>query len=68
MRLKNMGTTDRGIRILLAITIAVLYFGGIVSGITAIILGIIAAILLLTSLVGFCPAYYPFNISTSNKR
>jgi len=61
---KNMGKTDRVIRGLLAIAIAALYFSGTISGTTAIVLGIIAVVLLITGLVGFCPAYFPFKIST----
>jgi len=64
---KNMGAADRLIRTLLAIVIAVLYFTDQISGTAAIILGIIAVIFLLTSLVGFCPAYLPFKISTRKK-
>jgi hypothetical protein len=60
----NMGQTDRIIRALVAIAIAVLYFTGMISGTTAIVLGIIAVAFLLTSIVGFCPGYFPFKIST----
>ncbi len=59
-----MGNADRIIRILLVIIVAVLYFTGTISGTTAIIPGIIALIFLLTSLVSFCPLYYPFGIKT----
>jgi len=64
---KNMGTIDRVIRILLAIIVAVLYMNGNITGIAAIILGILAVIFLLTSLIGFCPLYVPFKISTIGK-
>ena len=61
---KNMGITDRGIRILLAIGVAVLILNGVISDLTAIILGIIALIFVVTSLIGFCPIYAPFRLST----
>lgn len=61
---KNMGTVDRVIRTLIAVVIAVLYFTGQISGTWAIILGIVALVFLLTSLVGGCPAYLPFGLST----
>ena len=64
---KNMGTTDRIIRTILAIVVAVLYFTKQISGTAAIILGILAIIWLLTSLVSFCPAYWPLKISTRKK-
>jgi hypothetical protein len=60
----NMGGTDRGIRIVIALVVAVLYFTGKISGTVAIVLGIIAIAFLLTSLVGWCPSYVPFGLST----
>jgi hypothetical protein len=61
---QNMGTVDRVIRFLIAVAVAVLYFTGIISGTLAIILGIVAAILLLTSILGVCPLYAAFKLST----
>ena len=61
---KNMGTADRAIRTILAVVIGIFYFAGQISGTAAIILGIIAVAFLLTSLVGSCPMYIPFKIST----
>ena len=65
--IKNMGTVDRGVRVLLAVLVAVLYLTGNISGTAAIILGILAIIFLLTSLVGFCPLYAPFKFSTKKE-
>lgn len=64
---RNMGTTDRVVRLLIALAIAVLYFTGIASGTIAIVLGIVAIVLFATSLVGFCPAYVPFHFSTRKR-
>lgn len=61
---KNMGTTDRVIRTLVAVAIAVLYFTGTIGGTLAIVLGIVAVAFLVTSLVGWCPSYLPFGLST----
>ena len=61
---KNMGTIDRGIRIVIALTVGVLYFMGQISGTAAIILGILAVVFVLTGLVGTCPLYLPFGLST----
>lgn len=63
----NMGTTDKVVRILVAIIIAALYFTNMISGTVAIILLILAAIFILTSLISFCPLYLPFGISTRKK-
>ncbi len=64
---KNMGTIDRIIRFALVLIIAVLFFTGTISGLVAIILGILAVIFLVTSFVGFCPLYLPFRLSTRKK-
>ena len=61
---KNMGTADRVIRILIALAVAVLYFTHKISGTLAIVLGIVAIAFLVTSLVGSCPSYLPFGLST----
>lgn len=61
---QNMGSADRVIRILLALVVAVLYLTDQISGTLAVILGLFAAIFLLTSFLGFCPLYLPFKITT----
>ncbi|MBX7173380.1 MAG: DUF2892 domain-containing protein [Pyrinomonadaceae bacterium] len=63
----NMGTIDKAIRIVLALIVGVLYFTGQISGVTAIILGILAIVFVLTSLISFCPLYLPLGISTRTK-
>jgi hypothetical protein len=65
---KNMGGVDRVIRLILAIVVLLLYRTGNISGTLAIVLGILAVIFFLTSLVGFCPLYVLFNISTAKKK
>jgi len=64
---KNMGNIDRIIRTLLAILVLILYLTDVISGVLAIILGIIAVIFLLTSAVSFCPLYSIVKISTLKK-
>jgi len=64
---KNMGSADRIIRILVAVAVIALYFGNLISGITAIVLLVLAGIFILTSFMSFCPLYYPFKISTLKK-
>lgn len=61
---KNMGNIDRIVRILVAVIVAALYFTGTISGTVAIVLGVLAAIFVATSLVSFCPLYAIFGIST----
>jgi hypothetical protein len=64
---KNMGTIDRTVRTAIAVIIAILYFTDQITGLAAIILGIIAIVFLLTSLFARCPLYIPFGISTRKK-
>jgi Protein of unknown function (DUF2892) len=63
----NMGTEDKILRIVAAIVIAILYFMHVISGTVAIVLLVLAAVFILTSLVGFCPLYAPFGLSTRRK-
>ena len=65
--IKNMGTADRLIRTVLALIVAALYFTGQISGLTAIILGVLAVVFLLTSIISFCPLYLPLKLSTRGK-
>ena len=61
---KNMGFSDRAIRLIAAAAFALLYFTGIVSGIFGIMLLALAAVFALTGFVSFCPLYLPFDINT----
>jgi len=62
---KNLGTIDKVIRILVAVVIVALYFTQVVTGIVGIILLVLAAVFVLTSLISFCPLYWPFGIRTN---
>lgn len=64
---KNMGGTDRMLRIILAVVFAILYFTGTVTGTVGIILLVLGGILLLTSVVSFCPLYVLLGIRTCRK-
>ncbi|ETN96113.1 YgaP family membrane protein [Zhouia amylolytica] len=59
-----MGNTDKLIRVLIAIAIALLYFNGYITGTLGIILLILAGIFVLTSFCSLCPLYLPFGINT----
>ena len=65
-----MGAPDRIIRLILAITMALLSLTGMVTSTAGIILLAIAGIFLLTSIVGMCPLYslIGFNTCPPNKR
>ena len=65
---KNMGTTDRLIRIIIAAIILSLYVMNVVTGLLGIILVIFAAVFTLTSIVSFCPLYAALGIKTCSSK
>lgn len=64
---KNMGTGDRSLRAALVALCVILILSGAVPKAWAIFLGVLAAVLILTSLAGFCPLYVPFRMSTKKR-
>ncbi|MGV3658276.1 MAG: YgaP family membrane protein [Chitinophagaceae bacterium] len=61
---KNMGMADRLIRLLIAAVVFILFFTDVIAGTWAYVLVALAAIFLLTSVVGFCPLYKLFGLDT----
>jgi hypothetical protein len=61
---KNMGSTDKLVRVLVAVVAALLVYFEVVSGTFAYILIAVAAIFVLTSLISFCPIYSIFGMNT----
>lgn len=61
---QNIGTTDRVVRLIAALVLAALYFTGILAGTAGAIAVGLAAVLVLTSFLRFCPLYLPFGIRT----
>lgn len=64
---KNMGNADRVIRLILAAVFAILYFYKVLPDPWGYVLLAFAVIFVLTSLVGFCPLYRLFGMSTCRK-
>jgi len=64
----NMGGIDRILRVIVAVVIAVLFFTKVITGTLGIVLLVAGGIFLLTSLVGTCPLYLPFGLSTRGKK
>lgn len=64
---QNMGTADRAIRAVVAIGIVGLWLTGVIGGLWAIVLGIVAVVFAATSASGHCPAYRPLGFSTCRK-
>ena len=64
----NMGNTDRLIRVILALVMIALYATETVTGTTGIVLLVLAAVFILTSLVKFCPMYPLVGLNTCPKK
>lgn len=61
---KNVGSIDKGIRILLALAVVLLNYFEVINGTTSLILLIIAMVLIVTSFANFCPLYALIGKST----
>jgi hypothetical protein len=62
---KNLGPKDRIVRTVLAIGLAVLAYVGVFGGVAQIVVGVIAAYLLITVLLGACLFYKLAGVDTS---
>ncbi len=61
---QNIGNTDRIVRVVLAVLLAVGAWMAGFGSVGGIILLVLAAVMLVTSAVGFCPMYAPFGFTT----
>jgi hypothetical protein len=60
----NESTADRIIRIAFGVILAAAALAGVVAGTLAVAVWVVAAILVVTGVVGFCPLYALFRFST----
>lgn len=65
---RNLGKLDRLIRITIAAFLILLVLSNYLLGTWAIIASILAVILFVTSLIGYCPLYSILGISTRSNR
>lgn len=63
-----MSELDKILRVLAAAVVVVLNFMGTIGGTLATVLMSLAAVLLLTTLINFCPLYALFKVSTRKKK
>lgn len=62
-----MSKTDGVIRIVVALTIVALWYFQIITGTLLSVLGVAAAIFIVTGFINFCPLYALFRIGTRKK-
>jgi hypothetical protein len=64
---QNMAMWDRIARAVIALVLIYLAVSGVVLGFLAVLAWVVAAIFLLTALVGFCPLYRLFKLNTLHR-
>jgi hypothetical protein len=65
---KNVGSIDKGVRILIALIMVVLYFTNVISGTLGIILLALSAVFVVTSLLSYCPIWHALGLNTMKKQ
>lgn len=61
---KNMSKTDASIRLVVALVIIALWYFNVISGLLLTILGVVAAIFIVTGFINFCPLYSVLGLRT----
>lgn len=64
---KNVGSTDKVVRLALAIVLILLFYKEVLTGALGIVALVLALVLTVTSLVSFCPLYTLFGLKTTKK-
>lgn len=64
----NIGDVDKIVRLSLAILVGVLFYAEVINGTVALILGVLAAALFITSFIGFCPLYTILGVNTCKRK
>jgi hypothetical protein len=64
---KNMSTTDRLIRLIIAAAIFTMFYLEVITGVWGYVLLVLAVVFTLTSIVGFCPLYKLLGINTMGR-
>lgn len=64
----NIGSSDKLVRLALAIVLIVLFYKEILTDALGIVALVLALLLTLTSLINFCPIYALFGINTNKKK
>ncbi|RRB01225.1 YgaP family membrane protein [Larkinella rosea] len=65
---KNVGFRDKVVRLLIASVLIALFIADVINGIWAVVALIGAGLLVVTSLMNFCPMYAVFRIATNRRK
>ena len=63
--IRNMGSTDRTIRVGIGLAIIAVLSAGAATGALGWVLGVVSVIMLATALMSWCPLYSVLGISTN---
>lgn len=63
-----MGTLDKAMMLIVAVIFIIVYFTNDISGISGIVLLILAIVFALTHFLRFCPLYQPFGMNTDKSK
>ena len=64
MRFANEGSADRAIRMLVGIVLLYAALDGFAPGTIGVVMMAVGAVALATGIIGYCPAYTLFHLST----
>ena len=63
---RNLGYSDRGIRVIIALSLIIMLISGITQSILLItLLSVISGIFILTAIIGICPLYSLFGLNSN---
>ncbi|MGA0559692.1 YgaP family membrane protein [Larkinella sp. VNQ87] len=65
---KNIGFSDKTVRMLIAAVLLGVFIADLLSGVWAAVALIVAGLMIVTSLVNFCPLYHLLGISTFRRK
>lgn len=65
---QNVGNTDKYVRTILGVALAIAAFGGFLQGTTATAAVFVAVVLLLTAWAKFCPLYALLGLNTCPRK
>ena len=65
---KNVGSIEKVIRLLVAALLIIFFYTNVVTGTLGYILLAVAAIFIVTSLLGWCPIWAIFRVNTASKK
>lgn len=63
----NESTPDRVVRVVLGLVLAALAVAGVAAGTLGVVALVLAAVLVVTGAVGFCPLYAALRFSTARR-